>query len=608
MNFFKKIFYKPHIKSLTVTSSSGFHLRPAAQFVTQAKNFNCDIFASFQERQVSAKSVNTLLSLNLDKDDSFTLICQGNKAQDALAHLSNTFDTLMTNDTQVDTIEKQDHDYTSDILTADIISTGIAIAPLYRYEPKETYVPNKLSFTEAVRLSDIALEILSIQDKDNENTDIFLAQRELLLSLSSNIETLDAFENKIIEQSNALKGGKLASKNVDFQDILRRVKEHLGYSYTIKLPSHPFIIIANDLLPSDIEMIEQSNAVGVILQDTSTTSHTSILLRASGMASLIINNDIPAPSNDVILDAYSGTLLLHPKEDEIEKANDAQRMHEFQQAKNHSKRFHQAFTSKDIHIDVHANISDTSSAQIAKEQGADGIGLLRTEFLFTQTKPSLEEQEKAYAEIFALFEDITVRTLDIGGDKQLPYIQIPPENNPFLGIRGVRLFKSHPEILEEQLHAIFKASKSKPIKIMFPMISTVEEFNDTKSFAIDVAKKYAINISHILFGMMIEVPSVLFNLTKFDEVVDFYSVGTNDLTQYLFAIERTHPTLQADTLSPEVFTVLERIVNTVTKPVSICGELASNTDAIPRLVQMGYKTLSVTGKSIPQTKETIRHV
>ena len=498
--------------------------------------------------------------------------------------------------------------YTSNILSAEIISTGIAIAPLYAYKPKESYVPNKLTFTEAVRLSDIALEALSIQEKDDENSSIFLAQRELLLALSSNMKTLESFEDKIIEQCNALKGGKLESKNVDYQDILRRLKEHLGYSYAITLPSHPFILIANDLLPSDIEMIEKSDAVGVILQDTSTTSHTSILLRASGIASLIINDDIPTLNHDVILDAYSGTLLLHPEEGEIKKALEAQRMHGFQQAKNHSKRFHQAFTSEDIHIEVYANISDILSAQVAKEQGADGIGLLRTEFLFAQTKPSLEDQENAYAEIFALFKDVTVRTLDIGGDKQLPYIQIPPENNPFLGIRGVRLFKSHPEILEEQLHAIFKASNSKSIKVMFPMISTVEEFNDTKDFALDVAKKYTIDISHILFGMMIEVPSVLFNLTQFDEVVDFYSVGTNDLTQYLFAIERTHPTLKIDTLSPVVFTALESIFNTVTKPVSICGELAASTEAIPKLVNMGYKRLSVTAKSIPQTKETIRHV
>jgi phosphocarrier protein FPr len=228
--------------------------------------------------------------------------------------------------------------------------------------------------------------------------------------------------------------------------------------------------------------------------------------------------------------------------------------------------------------------------------------------LFTEQKPSLELQTKSYKEIFDVFSDVTVRTLDIGGDKALPYINLPKEDNPFLGVRGIRLLQTHPELLAEQLQAIFMAAMNTPIKIMFPMISSVDEFTDAKNFAKEVAKKHNIVIDNILFGMMIEVPSVLFSLPEFDKVVDFYSVGTNDLTQYLFAIERTHPTLKTDALSPVIFTVLKNIVNSVTKPVSICGELASHTEAISKLVQMGYTTLSVTAKSIPKTKEIIRHV
>ncbi|MBT8348932.1 MAG: phosphoenolpyruvate--protein phosphotransferase, partial [Sulfurovum sp.] len=244
----------------------------------------------------------------------------------------------------------------------------------------------------------------------------------------------------------------------------------------------------------------------------------------------------------------------------------------------------------------------------AKEEGAEGIGLLRSEFLFKVIKPSFEEQQKAYKEIFDTFDDITVRTLDVGGDKALSYIQIPQENNPFLGIRGVRLFHTHPELLEEQLHAIFLAAGSKPVKIMFPMVSTVEEFTQTKSFAQNVAKKHQLDISHLHFGIMIEVPSVLFLLESFNDVVDFYSIGTNDLTQYLFAIERTHSLLKVDALSPAVFSAIETILNKATKPVSICGELAANKDAIPKLLNLGMETLSVSPKSIAQTKEEIRHV
>jgi phosphoenolpyruvate-protein kinase (PTS system EI component) len=140
------------------------------------------------------------------------------------------------------------------------------------------------------------------------------------------------------------------------------------------------------------------------------------------------------------------------------------------------------------------------------------------------------------------------------------------------------------------------------------MVSTVEEFIKAKSVAHDVADKYKLDISHIAFGIMIEVPSTLFLIEAFNEVVDFYSIGTNDLTQYLFAIERTHPLLKADELSPVVFSVLETIVNQATKPVSICGELAANSDAIEKLIHLGLTTLSVSPKSIAQTKETIRNV
>jgi phosphocarrier protein FPr len=248
------------------------------------------------------------------------------------------------------------------------------------------------------------------------------------------------------------------------------------------------------------------------------------------------------------------------------------------------------------------------SARTARDEGAEGIGLLRTEFLFKEEKPSFEMQVDAYKKIFAYFDDITVRTLDVGGDKALPYIDLPNENNPFLGIRGIRLLNTYPELMEDQLHAIFTAADNRPVKIMFPMVSSVEEFTKAKYFSLEIAKKYQIDISNILFGIMIEVPSVLFLIDSFNEVVDFYSIGTNDLTQYLFAIERTHPTLKTDELSSVVFDAIAMIMDRAAKPVSICGELAANKQAVPRLLEIGIEVLSVSAKSIAKTKEEIRHV
>jgi multiphosphoryl transfer protein len=608
MQFFTRLFSKIYTTTLTVTSSNGFHLRPVAQFVTKAKVFDAEIDASFNNKTVNAKAVNTLLSLNLDKGDSFILSSRGQDAEIALKELKNIFTLLMRDDKEIAVIAKKAHHYEGAVLEGLSISTGIAIAPLHRYTQIETHISNTVDFTQAITMSLEELDTLYTEHKVTDDASIFLAQKELLITIADKSHTLEMLETHIKEETSALKGGKLESKISDYHDLLNRVKIHLGYTYTTVLPDRPFILLAEDLLPSQIQSIEKSAAVGVILQKTSPASHTSILLRSSGITSIIVTETVSDHTHDMILDANAGVLVTSPTTDDTNSAKASQRIEEDQKAQSYDKRFEPSLTTGQRHVHVLANVADVASAISAKEEGAEGIGLLRSEFLFKAEKPSLEVQQTAYTEIFSLFDDITVRTLDVGGDKALPYIQIPDETNPFLGIRGVRLFETHPEILEEQLHAIFLAAQGKKIKIMFPMVSTVEEFSKAKSFAQHVAKKHQINVSNIFFGIMIEVPSVLFLLEDFNKVVDFYSIGTNDLTQYLFAIERTHPILKTDELSPVVFSALKSIMDKAEKPISICGELAANKAAISKLIGLGMETLSVSPKSVAQTKEEIRHV
>ena len=608
MQLFKKLFFKPLSRQLTVTSSNGFHLRPVAQFSNLSKSFSCDITATFQTKQVDAKKLNALLSLSLEKDDTFTLTAQGKEAQKALDALEKLFTTLMHDDIEVSKIEKEIAHYVGEVLEGEIIAKGVAIAPVSAYQTETLTHNNTLTFKEAVTHTLDDLEHRYNTEKKSNNAEIYLAQKALLITLIEKCNTLDALETEINKESHLLQGTKLATKIADYQDLLKQIKRHLGIEVKPLFPTHDFILLADDLLPSDIAQLKNTKIQGVILKETSLYSHTAILLRASGIASLIADTSSIALDKEIILDAISGVLVLTPNQDDIQKANILQTQNQAQKKHAASKRFESATTTQAQQIKVLANVADVASAKLAKEEGAEGIGLLRSEFLFKSKKPTLQTQSKAYKEIFDIFDDITVRTLDVGGDKALPYIDIPLENNPFLGIRGVRLFKTHPQILHEQLHAIFLASKGKKIKIMFPMVSTVEEFNNAKSFAQDVAHTHQIDISHIHFGIMIEVPSTLFLIEAFNEVVDFYSIGTNDLTQYLFAIERTHPLLKADALSPVVFSALKTIVNKATKPVSICGELAANDDAIEKLIHVGLTTLSVSPKSIAQTKETIRHI
>ncbi len=606
MGLFSLFFSKPHSAELTVTSGNGFHLRPVAKFVATAKQYQSDIQASFQGKNADAKGVNTLLSLSLEQGDTFTVRAKGKDAEEALKALSSLFHTLMQDDVEISVVEKEEMTYESKTISGEIIASGIAIGPATRYRETQSNRASTLSFEEAFEKSEAELTTLYSDNKEKSNADIYLAQKELLSSLKAEVTDLASLEKSIANASSQLMGTKLEAKIVDYKDILQRIKAHLGITSEMHFPEHPFILMADDLLPSQIETLSHTSVQAVILKETSLNSHTAILLRGAGLPSLIADYTPIEEDSRIILDAHAGLIVLEASEKELESARKRERADKEAQQSAFEKRFEAAETKTGKRIKVLANVTDPDSARTAKEEGAEGIGLLRTEFLFKKEQPSYEKQVAAYQAIFALFDEVTVRTLDVGGDKALPYITLIQEDNPFLGIRGVRLFNTHPEIIAEQLHAIFSAAQHSAVKIMFPMVSSVEEFMEAKAFAQNVAKEYEIDISNIHFGIMIEVPSVLFLLEDFNKVVDFYSIGTNDLTQYLFAIERTHATLKTNDLSPAVFDALALIVSKAEKPVSICGELAANTEAIPKLLEIGLETLSVSAKRIAETKKTIR--
>ena len=605
MGLFSSLFSKPVSTELIVTSNNGFHLRPIAQFVAVAKQYPCKISATFEGETVDAKSVNTLLSLSLEKGSHFKLTVQGKRSVEALEALQNNFTTLMHEDKEIESIQKEETLYEGSTIEGQIICKGIAIASAYRYQEKKLQKETHITFTEAIEKS--IEELKHLYHSQNNHADIYLAQKELLASLQNKVETRLALEQLIKKESTALLGSKLEAKISDYNDILQRVQRHLGLERKALFPKTPFILLADDLLPTQIEKLSETKVKGVVLKETSINSHTAILLRGAGIPSLIAETSMVTEDVTIILDAHSGLLITNPTEEDLHKAEERREKDTAQREIASSKRFEAATTKKGKSIKVLANVTDVSSAVQAKEEGAEGIGLLRTEFLFKEEKPTLEMQIDAYTKIFSHFNEITVRTLDVGGDKALPYISLPKENNPFLGIRGIRLFQTHPQIIEEQLHAIFEASKNKPLKIMFPMVSTVNEFNEAKIFAKKIAKKHQFNLEHIQFGIMIEVPSALFLIESFNDVVDFYSIGTNDLAQYLFAIERTHPILKIDETSPVLFDAIDTIVKKADKPVSICGELAGKREAIPKLLNLGIETLSVSSAQIAQTKEEIRN-
>ena len=620
MKLLKKIFKKkdtPFLTTLTITSENGFHLRPIAKFVNEVKEFpNAEVTIMAHNQEIPATQVPRVLSLSLEKGESFTLKCKGKEAMEASAYLSDFFVTMMQQDVVVQAIVQTKESYESVTIKGKTIAKGIAIAPLAPYETRKVSHTKEtgLSIKEAIRRTKEELYDLYQANKTKHEAQIFLAQKELISSDIFRYEcsTVRRFLEIIKQEVGRLENTKFASRIPDYRDVEQRVLRYLGMTSIVEVPSKPYILLADDLLPSEVMKLQNTLIEGVVLQQGTPTSHASILLRSFGIPSIIINTPLEA-NNRAVLDANSGNLLVEPTPNDLRKAMEKQKNFKKEQKEGYRKRFDITKTKSDKTIKVLANISDLASAKEAKEEGADGIGLLRTEFLFKEEKPTQKEQVDAYKEIFSLFNTLTVRTLDIGGDKSLPYINIPKENNPFLGIRGIRFSLQEQELFKEQLLAIYEAMEQlmpspKTIKIMFPMISTLQEFIQAKEIALHVAQQHHINLNNIQFGMMIEVPSVIFALHEFNQVVDFYSIGTNDLTQYLFAIERTHPTLHADATSPMLLSALAMIAKEATKPISICGELAGLDDITKELVEMGYDTLSVSAKLIPSLKERIRHV
>lgn len=617
MNFLNYFFNKPKpiFTELTITSKNGFHLRPIAKFINETKQFQSNITLLTNTKEVPATQIPAILALGLEHNDTFRLKCQGADAQEASEHLTEFFQELMRDDKEIKNVQIEEDNYEADAIQGTTISKGIAIGVLVSYF-KHTTIFHKaetLSLNEALKQTAKDLNTLYENNKENEEADIFLAQKALLESdvFQKHFETLDAEIKK-------LEGTKFHSRIADYRDLKKRIESYMGINTEFTLPDENIdsIVVAKELFPSEVEALSQMPAVkGVILLQGSSTSHVAILLRSFNIPSIIANEKIDSTGEyyHSILDASAGQFIDVPTETDYEKAKEKSNTVKINQNTSFQKRFEKTISSKGKNIKVLANITDVNSAKEAKEQGADGIGLLRTEFLFTKTKPTVEEQTQAYGEIFSCFKEVTVRTLDIGGDKSLPYVDIEKEENPFLGIRGIRFSLQEQTLFKEQLLAIFKAvasisSNTKSIKIMFPMVSDPDEFKRAKSIALNLAKEHKLNIDTIQFGIMLEVPSVIFALQAFDKLVDFYSIGTNDLTQYLFAIERTHTTLSTNPTSPLLMNALKQIISTTTKPVSICGELAGLEEATKELIEMGYETLSVSSNLIPELKERIRHV
>ena len=416
----------------------------------------------------------------------------------------------------------------------------------------------------------------------------------------------------------ALKDPLLAGRAADVQDVGYRVLRLLmgGDEQQVSLPDYPVILVAQDLSPSDTAALDREKILGFCTAAGGPTAHSAIIARALSIPAVVSAGtavlDIPNLTK-VILNGSNGTLTIEPDAAAIAQAQDQQR--QWQAAISHAAATaaDPAITQDNHRVEVVANIGGLADAQQAASAGAEGVGLLRTEFLFLDRSdaPTEREQFEVYRDVVQAMagQPVIIRTLDIGGDKPLPYISVPPEANPFLGERGIRLCLNRPDLLRQQLRAILRAAEFGPLRIMFPMIADLTEWREARAMVADIQKEMGAPAVEV--GIMIEVPSAALMADVFAKEVDFFSIGTNDLTQYTLAMDRMHPSLagKSDGLHPAVLRLIARTVEAAHangKWVGVCGELGADAQAVPILVGLGVDELSVSVPAIPSVKAQIR--
>jgi len=416
----------------------------------------------------------------------------------------------------------------------------------------------------------------------------------------------------------------LSARAADVEDVGQRVLSLLlRQSFNSSKPESPSIILADELTPADTILFDRATILAYCTQGGGPTSHVAILSKAQGLPCVVgLGAELGTITNQAfaIVDGSNGAVLIDPdiqtrKEYEAKAAG--QLNLQLQSIKNAAL---PAQTLDGKRVDVVANVGSLADATEAIEYGAEGIGLLRTEFLFLDrtSAPEEAEQVKTYSAIFKAIgtsRPIVVRTLDIGGDKPASYLNIPREDNPFLGLRGIRLTLRFRELFESQLRALLLAGVGYDLRIMFPMVSSLEELSQARELLDQIRSAFAVTGSayckNVQLGIMVEVPSAAIMADTFADFVDFFSIGTNDLSQYTMAAERTSPDVAylADAFQPAVLELIRHVIEAAHKKgkwVGVCGELAGEPLAAPLLLGLQLDEFSASPKLIPELKQTIR--
>ncbi len=486
-------------------------------------------------------------------------------------------------------------------------------------------------------LNTVAADIFSVHQLILHDKTLTESVREaILINQSSAISATQQAIQTMAEIFRELEDEYFASRAADIIDIGKRLLTHLGVDLDEVPLSHlpaGTVLVAADLTPSDIAQLSNDRVTGIALAESTPTAHSSILARSLGLplvCGLGLKILLLGTGQQVVLDGDRGRLVVEPTPEESARYEDAFFLLEQQRNLALAHVQEDAVTCDGVHVPVYINANQPSEVDQSRQAGADGVGLLRTEYLFQSRTlpPSREEQRWIYQGIADTLagQPLTVRALDAGGDKPVEFLLNSAEENPFLGRRGIRLLLDYPEILVTQYEALLdvatQANEATQLRYMLPMVSTLEEVDAAQrlldearaKFVADhsgTAGKFMDDHTPVEIGVLIEVPSAALMAEQLAEKVDFFSIGTNDLAQYVMASDRTNSSVArlADPLHPAVLKLIGHVCNTAKRanlPVSLCGEMAGNPSTVPLLLGLGVTELSVPLPCVPLVKQAVR--